>query len=118
MKHVAERLVREYKPLYAVADSIRERRALVPALAGCGVPSVALVHEFAEYVRPMMKMNDVLDWAAHVLYPANVYARSTSTPFRPLPGVGASTCFHRDASSFHRTLLRGQPIRTLTVAVA
>jgi len=82
MKRVAERLVSEYKPLYAIANSI-ETSLLVPALAAFGVPSVALVHEFAEYVRPMSKMRDGLDWAAHVVYPAHVVAQSTFSAFPP-----------------------------------
>ena len=80
MKRVAERLVNEYKPLYAIANSI-ETSVLVPALAKFGVPSVALVHEFAEYIRPVQKMRDVLDWATHVVFPAHVVAQSTYTAF-------------------------------------
>ncbi len=80
MKRVAERLVNEYKPLYAIANSI-ETSGLVPALAKFGVPSVALVHEFADYVRPVEKMRNVLDWATHVVFPAHVVAQSTYTAF-------------------------------------
>jgi glycosyltransferase involved in cell wall biosynthesis len=80
MKRVAERLVAVYHPLYAIANSI-ETHLLVPALAKLGVPSVALVHEFAAYTRPLAKMRDVLDWAAHVVFPANLVAQSSYTAF-------------------------------------
>ena len=80
MKRVAERLVAAYNPLYAIANSI-ETHLLVPALAKLGVPSVALVHEFAAYTRPLAKMRDVLDWATHVVFPAHLVAQSSYTAF-------------------------------------
>ena len=80
MKRVAERLVAAYNPLYAIANSI-ETHLLVPELARLGVPSVALVHEFAAYTRPLAKMRDVLDWATHVVFPAHCVAQSSYTTF-------------------------------------
>ena len=80
MRRVAERLVAAYDPLYTVANSI-ESHLLVPALAKLGVPSVALVHEFAAYTRPVARMRDVLDWATHVVYPATLVAQSSFDAF-------------------------------------
>jgi glycosyltransferase involved in cell wall biosynthesis len=80
MRRVAERLVAAYNPLYAIANSI-ETHLLVPALARLGVPSVALVHEFAGYTRPLDKMRDVLDWATHVVFPARFVAQSSHAAF-------------------------------------
>jgi glycosyltransferase involved in cell wall biosynthesis len=77
---VAERLVAAYDPLFAIANSV-ETHLLVPALARLGVPSVALVHEFAAYTRPLAKMQDVLDWATHVVFPANLVADSAYAAF-------------------------------------
>jgi glycosyltransferase involved in cell wall biosynthesis len=83
IKRVAERLVAAYSPLYAIANSI-ETHLLVPALAKLGVPSVALVHEFAAYTRPLAKMRDVFDWATHIIFPANLVAQSSYTAFAAL----------------------------------
>ena len=83
MKRVAERLVAAYNPLYAIANSI-ETRLLVPALAKLGVPSVALVHEFASDISPLFTMRDVLDWATHVVFPTHLVAQSTYTVFPAL----------------------------------
>jgi glycosyltransferase involved in cell wall biosynthesis len=80
MKRVAERLVAAYNPLYAIANSI-ETHLLVPELARLGVPSVALVHEFPAYTRPLAKMRDVFDWATHVVFPAHFVAQSSYTAF-------------------------------------
>jgi glycosyltransferase involved in cell wall biosynthesis len=80
IKRVAERLVAAYNPLYAIANSV-ETHLLVPALAKLGVPSVALVHEFAAYTRPLVKIQDVLDWATHVVFPANLVADSAYAAF-------------------------------------
>jgi hypothetical protein len=57
---------------------------LVPALARLGVPSVALVHEFAAYIRPVDRMRDVFDWATHVVFPARVVAQSSFAAFPSL----------------------------------
>ena len=75
MDRLAERLVQEYRPLYAVANSI-ETSMLVPALAKRGVPTVALVHEFAAYTRPVSKLADAFDWAAEIVFPARIVAGS------------------------------------------
>ena len=80
MSRLAENLVASYQPIYAIANSI-ETNLLVPALAQLGVPSVALVHEFAAYTRPMSKMLNVLDWATHIVFPAGMVAQSTYDAF-------------------------------------
>src|SRR4029079_17701871 len=80
MKRIAERLVSTYQPVYAIANSI-ETHPMVPALAALGVPSVALVHEFAAYTRTLLKMRDVLDWASHIVFPAHIVAQSSYDAF-------------------------------------
>lgn len=80
MSRLAERLVQAYRPLYAIANSI-ETSLLVPALAALGVPSVALVHEFAAYTRPLRKLTDAFDWATDIVFPARVVAESSFKQF-------------------------------------
>ena len=90
---LAKRIVEEYKPLYAIANSI-ETQIMVPALASCGVPSVALVHEFATYTRPVAKMRNVFDWAQHVVFPAEIVAQTSYDAFANLerrPGIHIMT---------------------------
>ncbi|PZV40515.1 rhamnan synthesis F family protein [Mesorhizobium kowhaii] len=86
---LAKRITEEFKPLYAIANSV-ETQIMVPALASCGVPSVALVHEFANYTRPVTKMRNVYDWAQHVVFPAEIVAQSSYDAFPGLerrPGI-------------------------------
>jgi glycosyltransferase involved in cell wall biosynthesis len=86
---LAKRIVEEFKPLYAIANSI-ETNIMVPALAAYGVPSVALVHEFAAYTRPIAKMRNVYDWATHVVFPSQIVAQSSYDAFLGLekrPGL-------------------------------
>ncbi len=86
---LAKRITEEFRPLYAIANSI-ETQIMVPALASCGVPSVALVHEFAAYTRPVAKMRNVYDWAQHVVFPAEIVAQSSYDAFPGLerrPGI-------------------------------
>ncbi|GJD96647.1 rhamnan synthesis F family protein [Methylobacterium iners] len=75
MRRVAERIVKQYRPRYAIANSI-ETSVLVPHLAAMGVPVIALVHEFASYTRPVSKLHDMFHWAAHVVFPARIVAES------------------------------------------
>ena len=79
---VAERLVQAYRPLYAVSNSV-VTAPLAPPLAALGVPVVALVHEFAAYTRPLDWMRSVLDWATHIVFPAEIVAESS---FENFPG--------------------------------
>ena len=83
MRRIAQRLVATYQPLYAIANSI-ETCLMVPPLAALGVPTVALVHEFAAYTRPLQKMRNVYDWAAHVVFPAQIVADSSMRAFPDL----------------------------------
>ena len=80
---IAERLVEIYRPLYAVANSI-ETSFMIPPLAAFGVPSVALVNEFAAYTRPLERMRLAYDWAAHIVFPARIVANSS---FQTFPGL-------------------------------
>ena len=54
---------------------------MVLALGAFGVPSVALVHEFASYTRPLSWMRPVLDWSTHVVFPAQLVANSAFENF-------------------------------------
>jgi glycosyltransferase involved in cell wall biosynthesis/SAM-dependent methyltransferase len=80
---IAERLVQTYQPLYAVANSV-VTSPFVPPLGVLGVPSVALVHEFACYTRPVEWMRSTFDWAAHIVFPAQVVADSSFENFPEL----------------------------------
>src|SRR5208282_4329596 len=83
MRRLAERLIESYHPVYAIANSVVTHLA-IPPLVAQGVPTVALVHEFAAYIRPLERMRDVYDWASHVIFPAHVVADSSFRAFRDL----------------------------------
>lgn len=83
LTRIAQRISDLYRPLYVIANSI-ETRLAVPAFAKFGIPSVALVHEFASYTRPIEKMRDVFDWASHIIFPANVVQRASFANFPSL----------------------------------
>ena len=57
---------------------------MIPPLVLKGVPVVALVHEFAAYIRPLSRMRDAFDWATHVLFPAHIVADSSFRAFQDL----------------------------------
>jgi glycosyltransferase involved in cell wall biosynthesis len=80
MSRLADRLVETYNPLYAVANSI-ETSQLIPHLAVRGVPSVALVHEFASYTKPRTKLADAFNWASDIVFPADLVAKSAFDTF-------------------------------------
>jgi len=76
MRRVAQRLVSNYRPLYAIANSI-ETQILVPPLVKLGVPVISLIHEFASYTRPRSKLANVFDWASQVVFSAQMVADSS-----------------------------------------
>jgi glycosyltransferase involved in cell wall biosynthesis len=106
MRRIAQRLVATYKPLYAIANSI-ETCLMVPPLAALGVPTVALVHEFAAYTRPLQKMRNVYDWAAHVVFPAQIVADSS---MRAFPDLKARVGLHLMAQGCSDLPTRGEPV--------
>ncbi|WP_093154530.1 rhamnan synthesis F family protein [Thalassobaculum litoreum] len=71
---VVERLVARVRPSFAIANSA-ETRDVVPRLTRAGVGVVSLIHEFAANVAGF-GLYDVLLWAHHVVFPADVVARS------------------------------------------
>jgi glycosyltransferase involved in cell wall biosynthesis len=74
---IVERLVAVVRPVFAIANSA-ETRDLVPRLTRCGVGVVSLIHEFAANVA-QYGLYEVLIWAHHVVFPAEVVARSFET---------------------------------------
>jgi glycosyltransferase involved in cell wall biosynthesis len=85
---LAKRIASEFRPTYAIANSF-ESHIMVPALAAYGIPSVALAHEFAAYTSPIA-MRNVLEWATHVVFPAQIVAQSLYDRFPGLeqrPGI-------------------------------
>lgn len=70
---VAAALAQAYAPKYVIANSA-EVGAFVPAFENAGVPTVALVHEFASYVKPAWAFRELLDCASEVVFPAQVVA--------------------------------------------
>jgi glycosyltransferase involved in cell wall biosynthesis len=82
-RRVAERLVSTYQPLYAIANSV-VGHLMIPPLVLEGVPVVALVHEFAAYIRPLPRMKDAFYWARHILFPAHIVADSSFRAFQDL----------------------------------
>ncbi|WP_209508300.1 MULTISPECIES: rhamnan synthesis F family protein [unclassified Ruegeria] len=49
-----------------------ESRSTLPGLRAAGIPSVALLHEFATYIRPTTAFSDVLVNADHVVFSADI----------------------------------------------
>lgn len=109
MRRIAQRLVAAYQPLYAIANSI-ETGLMVPPLAALGVPTVALVHEFAAYTRPLQKMRNVYDWATHVVFPAQIVADSS---LRAFPDLGVRAGLHLLAQGCSDLPARGEPADAL-----
>jgi glycosyltransferase involved in cell wall biosynthesis len=70
-KHVANRIVETYHPLFVIANSV-ETRSFVPGFTQAGVPVIALVHEFSGNTRPLGILNQVYEWAAHIVFSAKV----------------------------------------------
>ncbi len=66
LRACVEALISRYRPKYAIANSV-ETRVFIPAFEEAGVPVIALVHEFAEYIRPAGTLNQVYLTASAVV---------------------------------------------------
>jgi glycosyltransferase involved in cell wall biosynthesis len=64
---LVEQLHRQYPLKYAIANSI-ESRVVLEGLARQGIPSVALIHEFAAYTRPRHAFHEALFWASETVF--------------------------------------------------
>ena len=53
-----------------------ETEAAIIAAWNLGMPIVSLVHEFTEYVRPVTRMSNVLDFSTKVVFSSNLTMRS------------------------------------------
>jgi glycosyltransferase involved in cell wall biosynthesis len=79
-KNLVTRIIDIYEPAYVVANSA-ETRSLVPAFARAGIPVVALVHEFSGNTRPVGILNQVYDWAAHIVFSAKLVADASRADY-------------------------------------
>jgi glycosyltransferase involved in cell wall biosynthesis len=80
---LARKLVRYYSPKYVVANSV-ETRYFVPSLERVGVPAISLIHEFSSSIRPLGALQDLLNSASEIVFPARIVAESILTDYRTL----------------------------------
>ncbi|WP_158948677.1 rhamnan synthesis F family protein [Paraburkholderia acidisoli] len=78
--HFGARLAEVYGLRYVIANSV-ETRSLVPGLADRGVPTVALVHEFSGYTKPVGSLQALYEHAAEVVFPADIVRRSSEADY-------------------------------------
>jgi glycosyltransferase involved in cell wall biosynthesis/SAM-dependent methyltransferase len=78
---LARRLVEIYRPLYVIANSV-ETRALVPALVDEGAPTVALVHEFSSYTKPVGILQQFYEKAVEIVFSAEIVRHSSEIDYR------------------------------------
>ena len=82
---VAQRLVAEYAPEFVIANT-SETREFGVAFEKAGVPVVALIHEFSASVRPPGCLHELLTTASHIVFSADIVARSFLADYDYLPG--------------------------------
>lgn len=76
IRRLVQKLVAIYRPSYAIANSA-ETRLYVQDFENQGVPVVALVHEFAEYMRPVGTLDQLYNSASAIVFPADIVAQSS-----------------------------------------
>jgi glycosyltransferase involved in cell wall biosynthesis len=115
MSRLAERLIDSYRPVYAIANSVMTY-SIVPSLAMQGVPTVALIHEFAANVRPVEHMRSMYDWASHVVFPAALVAEASFRAFADLKTRSGLHCISQGQSQLPQTRPTSPRRRTLEVS--
>jgi glycosyltransferase involved in cell wall biosynthesis len=83
LESVVNRLVKDYSPIYAIANSV-ETRHFVPDLEKMGVPVVALVHEFSCYCWPVGTLNTLYQTASKIVFSAGLVAENSVKDYRSL----------------------------------
>ena len=63
---------------YALVNSV-ESRSVLPGLKECGVPIVALLHEFASYTRPITAFPDVFKYADQIIFSTRITLENALT---------------------------------------
>ncbi len=76
-RKIAE-LCTRYEVSAGFVNSVESRSAL-PALKSAGVPSVALLHEFAAYTRPLSAFPDVFTYADQVVFSTDITLENAQT---------------------------------------
>jgi glycosyltransferase involved in cell wall biosynthesis len=85
-KSVLRRL-KQQRDVYAVICNSVETHDTLIAASELGLPTVCLVHEFADYTRPIGRMSRVVLRADQVIVPAAVVKESISSELRELHGI-------------------------------
>jgi len=80
---LASDLVERFRPAFAVANSAATH-ALVPSLEAAGVPTVALVHEFATSMRPNGVLAGLYATASDLVFSAPIVAESMRREYADL----------------------------------
>ncbi|MHB8270349.1 rhamnan synthesis F family protein [Bradyrhizobium sp.] len=85
MEVLASKLLRNYAPKYAIANSI-ESRFIVSELEALDIPVVTLVHEFSSIYRPIGLFCELFSTASVIVFPARIVADSSATDYKILRG--------------------------------
>lgn len=79
-EYLVRRLNQTFRIKYVIANSIDSRIVMKPFVCAC-VPVVALVHEFASYLRTKGEMGRELDWATDTVFSAERVAASARADY-------------------------------------
>jgi glycosyltransferase involved in cell wall biosynthesis len=82
-EYLVRRLNQTFRISYVVANSIDSRIVMKPFVCAC-VPVVALVHEFASYLRTKGEMGSELEWATDTVFSAERVAASVRADYPSL----------------------------------
>ena len=79
-EYLVRRLNQTFRISYVIANSIDSRIVMQPFVCAC-VPVVALVHEFASYLRTKGEMGRQLEWATDTVFSAERVAASARADY-------------------------------------
>jgi glycosyltransferase involved in cell wall biosynthesis len=79
-EYLVRRLNQTFRISYVIANSIDSRIVMQPFVCAC-VPVVALVHEFASYLRTKGEMGRELEWATDTVFSAERVAASARADY-------------------------------------
>lgn len=86
---IAELIVTDIEPAAVIVNSVTSWHIL-PFLAQRFVPTVTLVHEFADYVRPDFVFSEMALWSHRVVFPAKIVLLRAKELHKEISGLSAA----------------------------
>jgi glycosyltransferase involved in cell wall biosynthesis len=86
LARIIKKIITKHRPLFAIINSVESRMVLRP-LQAAAVPTVTLIHEFANYIRPRSNFSEVLSLSTKTVFSTRLTLESAMSECSFYPGT-------------------------------